>query len=276
MDRVSVVIPTFNSASHLRSCLKAVCAQTYPCLEIIVVDNFSADYTLKVAKSFGAKIVLYHGNQAAARNIGVCASQGRYVLFVDSDQCLDAAVVGECVELCSGSGNVGAVKIPEVFAGLTFWGKCSAFWKNHMVNVWGVDGGLPRFYVKEVLEELSGFNDKLRFWEDQELNQRLTSAGVNVAWCKSHIVHFEEGSLGEVTRKYLSYGKSVAVFSEVAAKAPYHSTAKLTCLTMVDVLKCPGRSLKLFCGFSFLFTLKSLCASLGFLVKRFSIASKHK
>ena len=54
---VSIIIPTYNSGTTLAECLKSVHGQSYPFYEVIVVDNFSNDDTLKTAKEFAAKIM---------------------------------------------------------------------------------------------------------------------------------------------------------------------------------------------------------------------------
>jgi glycosyltransferase involved in cell wall biosynthesis len=234
-------------------------------LEVLVVDNYSRDETRRIAESEGAKVLWCRGTQAAARNVGLSNSKGRFVLFLDSDQQLEAGVVEECVAACL-SSEVEAVKIPEVFVGIDFWGTCSAFWKNRMVKAWGQNGGIPRFYRRNMLLKLSSsFNDKLRYWEDRELHQRLKAAGVKDAWCESYVFHHENGSLQDVTRKYLSYGQSIATFRKKANDGPYFLTVKLTLSAMLGVLRNPGRSLRLLLGFGFLFLVKSLCAAFGFL-----------
>lgn len=261
---VSVIVPTFNSESSLCKCLKAIKGQTYLKLEVLVVDNYSRDRTRRIAESEGAKVLLCGGTQAAARNFGLSSSRGQFVLFVDSDQQLEARVVEECVKICVSEG-VDAVIIPEVFVGLAFWGQSSAFWKNGVSKALGENGGIPRFYNRDVFLKLLPFNDQLRYWEDQELHQRLKAAGVKEARCRSFVLHYESGSLQDVTRKYLSYGRSVAAFEESADNAPYILTVKTTLSSLFEVLKNPGCSLRLLFGFSFLFLLKSLCAAFGFL-----------
>jgi glycosyltransferase involved in cell wall biosynthesis len=261
---VSVVVPTYNSAESLPLCLKAVRRQKYLYKEVLVVDNYSKDETRRIAENFGANVILHRGTQAAARNVGLSHSKGSYVLFLDSDQQLDGGVVENCVLTCSTCG-VEAVKIPEVFVGLNFWGKCSALWKNSMANAWGPKGGIPRFYKRGTLLQLLVFNDKLRWWEDLELYQRLKSVGLKEGWCRSHVVHYENDSLQNVIRKYLSYGQSIVAFRGSPAKAPYALTFRLTLSTMAQTLRNPGRSLSVFLGCFFLLTVKSLSSALGFL-----------
>lgn len=269
---VSVVVPTYNSAKYLALCLRSVKQQGHPQIELIVVDNYSIDNTRKIAESAGAKVLFCKGSQAVARNFGLTHSKGCYVLFLDSDQQLEGTVVEECVSVCSSKG-VEAVKIPEVFVGLDFWGKCSAFWKNRLIDVWGPEGGIPRFYKRDILK-LSAFKNELRYWEDQELYQRLKKVGVKEAWCKSSVVHYEDGSLQAITRKYLSYGQSITAFKENTSNVPYAQTLNLTFFTMLHVLRRPGRSLKLFFGFCFLFTMKSMCAVFGFLARLVSPSAR--
>jgi len=109
-------VPTFNSERTLLACLRSVCNQSYPFREIIIINNFSHDNTLKIAKQFGAKIIQMKCNPALARNLGVTNSHGEFVLFLDSDQILSKGVIDECVHLCA-SENADMVWIPEVFMG---------------------------------------------------------------------------------------------------------------------------------------------------------------
>jgi glycosyltransferase involved in cell wall biosynthesis len=262
--RVSVVIPTFESAGVIGKCLRSLAGQSWPVIEVIVVDGFSRDGTQEMASAFGAVVIIASGTQAAARNLGLARSKGDYVLFLDSDQQLGNSVIEDCVSVCLRYG-VEAVAIPEVFVGVDFWGACSALWKNSMVKAWGRRGGIPRFYRRNTLVKSGAFNDRLRFWEDSELYQRLKLAGLKEARCRSQIVHFEVDSVGSVVHKYLSYGRSIAEFRRVLSKAPYASTFRLTLSTIKQVLRNPGESFSVFVGCFLVVIVKSLSAVFGFL-----------
>ena len=262
--RVSVIIPTYESAGVIEKCLKSLKGQSLPADEVIVVDGSSRDRTREIASTFGAEVIVASGTQAAARNVGLANSKGNYVLFLDSDQQLDSSVVENCVLVCR-MGGVEAVMIPEVFVGLNFWGECSALWKNRMVKAWGRGGGIPRFYRKDTLLESGAFNDRLRFWEDLELYQRLKLAGVKEGWCNGQIVHYEVDSLRGVVRKYLSYGRSVVGFRGALSKVPYASTFRLTLSTITQLLKYPGESFGVFVGCFLVVLLKSMSMVFGFL-----------
>jgi len=243
--------------------LQSVKAQSHPVDEIVVVDAFSSDNTREIALELGGKVVLASGTQAAARNVGLASSQGEYVLFLDSDQQLEESVVEDCISKSVRDG-VDAVKIPELFVGVNFWGCCSALWKNSMVKAWGSEGGIPRFYRRSILPQHSAYKDNLRFWEDLELYQRIRQAAGN-AWCRGRVIHYEIASLRDVVKKYLSYGRSVAVMKESSAKTPYRSTVKLTVSTALHVLRNPGKVPGIFFGCFLQASLKSVCAALGFL-----------
>jgi GalNAc5-diNAcBac-PP-undecaprenol beta-1,3-glucosyltransferase len=87
---VSVIIPTRNRALLLKRALKSVLSQTYPYLEIVVVDDASTDETRDVVASFNNGAIRYirHDNNmggSAARNAGIRAASGHYISFLDDD-----------------------------------------------------------------------------------------------------------------------------------------------------------------------------------------------
>ena len=88
MPRVSVIIPTYNSARFVVQAVESVLAQTYSDFEVIVVDDGSTDNTPVALAGYRQKIRYLHQENrgpSAARNAGYRASQGDYVLFLDSD-----------------------------------------------------------------------------------------------------------------------------------------------------------------------------------------------
>lgn len=85
---VSVVIPTYNSANYISEALDSAIAQDYPELEIIVVDDGSADNTREIVSAYGDRVrLIAQPNQgsAGARNKGIQHAQGKYIAFLDAD-----------------------------------------------------------------------------------------------------------------------------------------------------------------------------------------------
>ncbi len=88
---VSVVVPTYNRAHQMGRSIESALAQTYPSVEVIVVDDGSSDDTAAVmAQNYGhdPRVRYAHrqnGGPAAARNTGMTAARGAYIAFLDSD-----------------------------------------------------------------------------------------------------------------------------------------------------------------------------------------------
>jgi glycosyltransferase involved in cell wall biosynthesis len=84
---VSIIIPTYNCDRFLEEALTSVVQQDYAVREIIVVDDGSTDSTVAFAKRFPEVRLLTQRNAgpAAARNVGVRASFGKYLAFLDGD-----------------------------------------------------------------------------------------------------------------------------------------------------------------------------------------------
>ena len=87
---VSFVIPTYNSEKTIERCLKSISAQTYPNIEIIIVDDFSTDNTLhKILEQNLKNLTLIKQNTntgpSKCRNIAILASKGKYLSILDSD-----------------------------------------------------------------------------------------------------------------------------------------------------------------------------------------------
>ncbi|MBX5469438.1 MAG: FkbM family methyltransferase [Thermoleophilaceae bacterium] len=105
--RVSVVIPCFNYGRHLEETVESVLAQTFAELEVVIVDDGSTDDTAAVAEALiarhpEAEIALIRqersGHPAHARNAGIAASRGEYVLCLDADDRLhDRRFIGALV-----------------------------------------------------------------------------------------------------------------------------------------------------------------------------------
>ncbi|MDR1612707.1 MAG: glycosyltransferase family 2 protein [Planctomycetota bacterium] len=98
-DMISVVIPVYNVAGHLRACLESVVGQTYGDIEIILINDGSTDRSGDICEEWAAKdrriryLTKGNGGLGPTRNLGVKLCRGEYVLFVDSDDWVDARIV---------------------------------------------------------------------------------------------------------------------------------------------------------------------------------------
>lgn len=88
---VSIIIPVYNVAEYISSCINSVLQQSYPNIEIIIVNDGSTDNSLEICQSFEKRhphiLVIDQVNKGLsnARNTGIENSKGEYIAFVDSD-----------------------------------------------------------------------------------------------------------------------------------------------------------------------------------------------
>ena len=84
---VSVVVPCYNQAHYLAEAIESVLAQTYRPLEVLVVDDGATDSTFEVATAYAEVRCVRQMNQglSSARNAGLRASRGDYIVFLDAD-----------------------------------------------------------------------------------------------------------------------------------------------------------------------------------------------
>lgn len=91
MEKVSVILPTYNSEKYLCDAIESVLNQTYRDLELIIVNDGSTDGSELIIKAYQSKysniIYLKQTNKghAGARNTGIQAATGTYIAFIDSD-----------------------------------------------------------------------------------------------------------------------------------------------------------------------------------------------
>lgn len=98
-DLISVIVPVYNVAKYLPQCINSIVAQTYSKIEIILVDDGSADGSGGICNDYriiDSRITVIHQENAglsAARNAGLDIARGSYFVFVDSDDWIEPAMI---------------------------------------------------------------------------------------------------------------------------------------------------------------------------------------
>jgi len=85
---ISIAIPTFNEERYIVSCLESIFSQDYPStkLQVIIIDNFSTDKTLQLAKKYPVEILMDKTKDAQyLKMLGFRKSRGDYFIFMDAD-----------------------------------------------------------------------------------------------------------------------------------------------------------------------------------------------
>lgn len=107
---VSVIVPVYNAAPFLGECVGSLLRQTFSPLEIILVDDGSADGSGDICDSFASaheSIRVIHkpnGGMSDARNAGLDVALGRYIVFVDADDAAMPEMVSTLHGICEGEG----------------------------------------------------------------------------------------------------------------------------------------------------------------------------
>lgn len=112
---VSIVIPCYNQASYLEKTIQSVLKSDYKAIEIIIVNDGSTDTSLDLAKKLSSQNsriqVLDQRNAgvAAARNHGITAAKGKYILPLDGDDLISENYIAEAVQVLDSNSAVKVV-----------------------------------------------------------------------------------------------------------------------------------------------------------------------
>lgn len=109
--KVSVIIPVYKTEQYLEECVLSVLKQEYSSIDIILVDDGSPDSCPQICDSFAQEyenVKVFHqvnSGQSVARNIGLKHATGKYVFFMDSDDCLDGPQAISALVKCAESNE---------------------------------------------------------------------------------------------------------------------------------------------------------------------------
>src|SRR2546428_2326302 len=90
---VSAIVTTQESGRTLEACLRSIRAQTYPRIELVVVDNQSRDASLEIAARYADRVATLGPERSAQRNHGASIAAGAYPPLLDSGRVLGPAVL---------------------------------------------------------------------------------------------------------------------------------------------------------------------------------------
>jgi glycosyltransferase involved in cell wall biosynthesis len=116
---VTAIVPVFNGEKYLRASLDSIVNQTYPHVEILVMDDASTDATSEIIASYGARVrhVRQESNQGIYGNAndGITLAKGKYIAVYHADDIYDARIVEREVEFLEKHPDVGAVFCKDIF-----------------------------------------------------------------------------------------------------------------------------------------------------------------
>jgi glycosyltransferase involved in cell wall biosynthesis len=191
---VSVIVPCYNAETFLKEALRSALAQSYPQVEVIVVDDGSTDSSPEIAQRFPVRYIRQQNRGLSeARNLGIQESKGNYLVFLDADDrlkpraietglrvlelCPDCAIaVGDHVFISAdGSYLANSRKVCPPKS------HYEALLKSNFIEM--ISSVLFR---RSIFDELGGFDPTLRAAEDYELYLRI--ARVRSICCHATVV----------------------------------------------------------------------------------------
>lgn len=209
---VSVIVPIYGVEEYLDKCIQSICNQTYSDLEIILVDDGSQDACPKMCDEWSqrdSRIIVIHqqnGGLSNARNTGLYASSGEYILYVDSDDYIKEDMVEALVKAINEYNADVAVSTYESSSDECTYERLSGriivgspneilpiIYKNYIFHAWGK-------LIKREYALKCPFVDRL-IYEDYENTPRLMT-------CVSRVVIIMDGRYHYTIRNNSIMGKT--------------------------------------------------------------------
>ncbi len=220
MQLISVVIPCYNSGSTLRQTVTSVQAQTWPNVEIIVVDDGSTDpLTLDVLAMLEGVTLLRQTNAGlpAARNAGFRAAKGDYVLPLDADDWLEPEALAVMLQALQSSQWTG-----YAYCDVRLEGEATGILQKHFNFFEQLSlNQLPYCLLmpKQLWIKAGGYDETMRQgYEDWEFNIRLGALGYFGLRVPKPLFHYRVSSGGMLISK--SNRLHGALWSEIQARHP--------------------------------------------------------
>lgn len=102
-ELVSIIIPVYNVEHYLSKCIDSIINQTYPNIEVILIDDGSTDLSGKICDNYvemDKRVSVTHKKNegvSCARNDGIKKARGKYIFFIDSDDYLDVDAIEKMI-----------------------------------------------------------------------------------------------------------------------------------------------------------------------------------
>ena len=172
---ISVILCTYNRESYLKNCIDSVINQTFKDWELLVVDDGSQDKTFELVDSYLQRLpnirYLKHRNRKLgySKNIGIQASLGKYITFIDSDDSYKPHHLESRLEYLLTHPEIDIIQggfdyDDEIFV-------VDYFQPGKTINLRECVLGPTFFGKKKVFLELKGFNN-IAYGEDTDFWER--------------------------------------------------------------------------------------------------------
>ncbi len=195
-NTISVIVPIYNAEDSLHRCIDSITTQTHSDLQIILVNDGSADQSLSICRAYEEHdkritvIDIPNGGVSNARNVGITKATGAYLGFVDSDDWIEPTMFEE---LFNGMQNQTDVSLSII--GLKMPG-----WKQYLSTLCNGSGQCRLTYeatIKEIISKslgLGGYVCNKLFLRTEQLFDPLLSFCEDIEFVVRYLSHFPKQS----------------------------------------------------------------------------------
>lgn len=247
---VSIIIPLFNSEQYIKETICSLKQNTYPNIEIVVVDDHSTDHSIEVLNSIDCEILHVFScpskGAQSARNYGFKKSKGEYVMFMDSDDIISPYKIERQMEslLNSTDRDVLSFTSMQPFEDTPLRDKCKRRMIDHdyenpidmLVEMWDTgEFNVPHSYLmhRSLVEKAGLWNESLIKNQDGEFFSRVISNASFVIYIAGEIAYWRmhEGSISHSYSddRYRSQVISYKLISEIILSHDNSERARLAC-----------------------------------------------
>jgi glycosyltransferase involved in cell wall biosynthesis len=205
--KVSVYIPVYNAERYLDRTLTAVCQQTRPFDEIIVIDDGSCDSSAQLIAKYNVRLITHGHNKGlgAARNSGIKAASYELVAAVDADCVIDKDWLLHCLPFFDDPAvsGVGGMMEESFVSAVDYWRACNLVqhFGEGVKKVPYLAGSNVIFKKRELIS--IGLYDEnfLRNHEDTDMSKRVIENGGCLIYApQAKATHIKEDTLFSVMR----------------------------------------------------------------------------
>ena len=217
MPEVSVIIPCFNQGQFVDEAVESVLAQTFSDFEIVIVNDGSTDEeTNRILKAYDRPrtTVLHTRNYGlgGARNNGIRAAQGQYILPLDADDRIGGSYLEQAVQVLEAHDDIGIV-----YCEAEFFGERTGKWE------------LPPYKFPDILldnvifasalfrksdwEKAGGYRTDLPVWEDYDFWLSIIELGRGVYRIPEVLFYYRQHVASTI--RYLSLQQRICTYAQV-------------------------------------------------------------
>lgn len=252
---VSVCIPCHNAAPYVGQAIESILAQSWPAIEIIVVDDNSTDGSAQVLDGYQSPRVQVIagslGSAARSRNLAFASAQGHWIKFFDADDLLNSEAIEQQLGRLGDRTDAVASSAWGRFYGddlSTFKPNPQSVWRDMPATAWLVEAWRdaqpmtqPGMFLipRDLLEQAGEWDESLSLIDDFEFFARLLSHANEVLFTPKATLYYRSGLQGSLSgqksrRAVESAFHSLLMGTSHLLKKRSDRQARLSCANMMQ------------------------------------------